>query len=205
MARALTWLVWAMPIRVAGSPFGGWASHVQAQAQSGVTVNGEGFAPNSEVTLVDANDVIATGTADASGNVTFTNVPEGNFMLVGVDAAGNVVATTAAVTGAAVAAGAAIAAGAATAAVAATAVGAVAAAAHTAGALGAVGGVLGATAIAAGIAAGTASFLTTQDDNVTICHVRGGSQPPTTLQVNQTELAGHQGHGDALGACPASP
>ena len=64
-------------------------------AQQGATVSGEGFAPNSQVELVDANNnVIATATADANGKITFTNVPEGDLTLVGEDSDGNRVATT---------------------------------------------------------------------------------------------------------------
>ena len=80
-------------LAVLGMPrLGGVAS---LGAQQGATVSGEGFAPNSQVELVDANNnVIATATADANGKITFTNVPEGDLTLVGEDSDGNRVATT---------------------------------------------------------------------------------------------------------------
>ncbi len=178
-------------LAVLGVPhLGGLAS---LGAQQGATVSGEGFAPGSEVTLVDVNNnVIATGTADAAGNVTFTNVPIGNFTLVGVDAAGSAVASTAVVTATAIADGVAVVAGVAT--------------AVTGGVLGAVGGIAGAIAIAGGIAAATLGVIAAAQPNlVTICHVLGGGLAPNTLEVNQNALAGHLAHGDDPGACVASP
>ena len=38
---------------------------------------------------------------------------------------------------------------------------------------------------------------------VTICHV--ASATPQTMEVPETALDGHLGHGDTLGACPAPP
>jgi hypothetical protein len=176
--------------------FGGMAT---VSAQQGATVSGSGFAAGSSVQLMDVNNnVVATATADASGNVTFTNVAEGNVTLVGEDAAGNAVATTAAVTAAAVAAGTAIAAGAATAAVAVgAAAGAVAAAGAAAGALGAVGGVVGATAIAGGVAAAGAEIAVATGGNRDICtasFVTDSIPDSEALPMNATE-----------GACVASP
>lgn len=188
-------------LAIIGVPsLGGIAS---LQAQQGATVTSQGFAPNSVVSLVDANsNVIATATADAAGNVTFSNVAAGNFSVVGTNAAGSAVATTAAVTAAAVAAGAAVAAaGVATAAVAVgAAAGAVAAAtAATAGALGAVGGVIGATAIAAGVAAGTAGIVAAAVPNDRdVCRLSDN----TTIQIPDADPL-PPGHIE--GACPVSP
>lgn len=128
-----------------GVPNLGGVVSLHAQAGAGATVTGGGFAANSTVQLVDVNNnVVATATADAAGNVTFTNVTPGNFSLVGISGTGVSVATTATVTAAAVAAG--------------------------AGALGAVGGVLGTTAIAGGLAAGTLGIIVAQGGNRDICN-----------------------------------
>ena len=95
-------------------PMGGVAS---LSAQQGASITGGGFAPGTGVSLVDANGVvIATATADASGNVTFTGVPAGNYSLVGLDDADTRVAAAIIVSGDAAAAGTLLTAGLATAA-----------------------------------------------------------------------------------------
>ena len=77
-----TWTVVAAVIvadlALLGVPhFGGTAT---LGAQQGATVSGSGFAAGNSVYLVDANDnVVATATADTSGNVSFSNAAEGQF------------------------------------------------------------------------------------------------------------------------------
>lgn len=49
-----------------------------------------------------------------------------------------------------------------------------------------------------------ATIVIRRGDNVTICHLPTGVSP-NTIEVSENALPVHQGHGDTLGACPASP
>jgi len=47
------------------------------------------------------------------------------------------------------------------------------------------------------------AVVATREGRIVVCHVgNGGSQ---TLEISETQRETHLGHGDTLGACPASP
>ena len=77
----------------------------------------------------------------------------------------------------------------------------------------ALAGLFAAGFVAAAAVAGEAPNLLAQltgttgdDEKVTICHRTGSQKNPfVTITVSRNALDAHLGHGDTLGACPASP
>ena len=65
-------------------------------------------------------------------------------------------------------------------------------------------GPLASVAVAgAASAAAVTAVVATREGRIVVCHVgSGGSQ---TLEISETQRETHLGHGDTLGACPASP
>jgi hypothetical protein len=113
-----------------------------------------------------------------------------------VDAAGKVVGLSPSIS---VAAGATV-----TVTVGASAAGALAAA--TGGGLSLLGlGPLASVAVAgAASAAAVTAVVATRDGKIVVCH-KVSATISQTLEINESERSSHLGHGDTLGACPASP
>ena len=51
--------------------------------------------------------------------------------------------------------------------------------------------------------AAVSAVLATRDGKLVVCHKPGSAAH--TLEINASERSNHLGHGDSLGACPASP
>jgi hypothetical protein len=52
-------------------------------------------------------------------------------------------------------------------------------------------------------AAAVTAVVATRDGRIVVCHQGNGSSQ--TLEINESVRENHIGHGDTLGACPASP
>lgn len=172
---------------------------------SGVALDADGK-PLGDHTVrlrnVDTGEVIAETKSDPeTGEYSFTNLPEGKYVVEVVDPAGAVVGTTSTI---ALAAGAVVTG----VTVAVTAAGAVAAAA-AAGGLGALlSSTVGLAAVAAGAGLGALAITElTQEKKVTICDVLpDGSRQ--TVEVDESQVDQRLAAGATLGACvlpPASP
>jgi hypothetical protein len=172
-----------------GKPTGGLQGVAKDTAQqnlSGVKVQVRG--PNGQLA--------ATGSTNSSGSFSFAGLNPGSYTIEILDAAGNIVGTSASVT---VTAGAT-----ATVTVTAAAAGAITAAAG--GGLSLFGlGTIGTVAVVGGAAAATiATVVATKDNKILICHKVPGANSQT-IEVSESARDQHQAHGDTLGACPASP
>jgi hypothetical protein len=65
-------------------------------------------------------------------------------------------------------------------------------------------GSLASVAVAgAASAAAVTAVVATREGRIVVCHQ--GNASVQTLDINETMRDTHLGHGDALGACPASP
>jgi hypothetical protein len=149
--------------------------------------------PTFRVNVRNANtgELAGSTTSNQAGQFSFASLQPGNYVIEIVDAAGKVVGLSSSVT---VAAGATV-----TVTVGATAAGALAAA--SGGGLSLLGlGPLASVAVAgAASAAAVTAVVATRDGKIVVCH------SGTTLEINESERGTHLGHGDTLGACPASP
>lgn len=138
----------------------------------------------------------ATGTTDAAGSFGMTGLTPGTYTVEILDAAGNIVGTSSGLT---VTAGA-------TATVTVTAAAAGAIAAASGGGLSLLGlGTIGTVAVIGGAAAATVgAVVATRNNKIVVCH-KPASGPAQTLEINESAQDTHMGHGDTVGACPASP
>ena len=144
---------------------------------------------------VQTGQLVSTGTTSQAGQFTFTSIPPGSYVVEIVNAAGEIIGTTAPI------------------AVAAGTVATVTVMASAAGAMAAAGGAgfgifgLGTAASAAligGVAVGTTALIATRGNKITICHKPAG-EPAQTLEISESAWDAHLAHGDSRGACPASP
>lgn len=174
---------------------------VVAQGQgalSGVAQNADKAPlPNFRVHVRNANtgELAGSTTSNQAGEFAFANLQPGSYVVEIVDAAGKVVGLSPSMT---VAAGSTV-----TVTVGATAAGALAAA--SGGGLSLLGlGPLASVAVAgAASAAAVTAVVATREGRIVVCHKANGAGQ--TLEVNESSRESHLGHGDTLGACPASP
>lgn len=154
--------------------------------------------PNYRVHVRNANSGVIAGstTSNQAGQFTFTSLQPGNYVVELVDAAGKVVGLSPSLT---VAAGATV-----TVTVGATAAGALAAA--SGGGLSLLGlGPLASVAVAgAASAAAVTAVVATREGKLVVCH-KVSDTVSQTLEIDEMMRDSHLGHGDTLGACPASP
>jgi hypothetical protein len=195
-------------IAVLGMPMGTFAAAAKAPAarQAQQTTGGlQGDAkdatqrpmPQVRVQVRGPNgNLIVSGSTNAAGQFAFIGLPPGSYTIEIVDALGNIVGTSAAVS---VTAGAT-----ATVTITAAAAGAIAAAAG--GGVSLLGlGTIGTVAVVGGAAAlTTAAVVATKDGKIVVCHKPAGSSPQT-IEIKDSARDAHMAHGDTLGACPASP
>jgi hypothetical protein len=148
-----------------------------------------------QVRNANTGQLAGTTTSNQAGQFSFAALQPGNYVVEIVDAAGKVVGLSPSVS---VAAGATV-----TVTVSATAAGAIAAA--TGGGLSLLGlGPLASVAVAgAASAAAVTAVVATRDGKITVCHVAGTARQ--TIEISESARDTHVGHGDTLGACPASP
>lgn len=148
-----------------------------------------------QIRNVQTGQLAGSGTTNAAGEFTFAGLQPGNYVVEIVNAAGQIIGTTAPI------------------AVAAGTVAAVTVTASAAGALAAAGGAgfgifgLGTAASAAiigGVAVGVTAGIVARDNKITICHKPAG-QPAQTIEISESAKDSHMAHGDTLGACPSSP
>ena len=153
--------------------------------------------PNFRVHIRNANtgELAGSTTSNQAGQFSFATLQPGNYVVEIVDAAGKVVGLSSSVS---VAAGATV-----TVTVGASVAGALAAGAG--GGLSLLGlGPLASVAVAgAASAAAVTAVVATRDGRIVVCHRDGAVSQ--TLEINESERNSHMGHGDTLGACPASP
>jgi len=153
--------------------------------------------PNFRVHVRNANTGALSGStmSNQAGQFSFSGLQPGNYVVEIVDAAGKVVGLSPSLS---VAAGSTV-----TVTVGATAAGALAAA--SGGGLSLLGlGSLASVAVAvAASAAAVTAVVATREGRIVVCHQGNGSTQ--TLEISETQRENHVGHGDTLGACPASP
>jgi hypothetical protein len=153
---------------------------------------------NFRVQVRNANtgDLAGSTTSNQAGQFSFGSLQPGSYVVELVDATGKVVGLSSSLT---VTAGATV-----TVTVGATVAGALSAAGG--GGLSLLGlGPLASVAVAgAASAAAVTAVVATRDGKLVVCHKTSatGSQ---TLEINDSVRDIHVGHGDSLGACPASP
>jgi hypothetical protein len=181
----------------------GGSAPVAAQQQGGAV---EGVAqsvdkaplPNFRVNVRNANtgDLAGSTTSNQAGQFAFASLQPGNYVVEIVDASGKVVGLSSSIS---VAAGSTV-----TVTVGASAAGAIAAA--SGGGLSLLGlGPLASVAVAgAASAAAVTAVVATRGGKIVVCH-RFSPTSATTLEINDRARETHLGHGDTLGACPASP
>jgi hypothetical protein len=176
---------------------------VPAFAQQGASVTGvaQGAdkAPlrNYTVQVRNANtgQLAGTTTSNQAGQFSFASLQPGNYVVEIVDAAGKVVGLSPSIS---VAAGATV-----TVTVSATAAGAIAAAAGGGFSLLGLGPLASVAVAGAASAAAVTAVVATRDGKITVCHVQGAARQ--TIEISESARETHIGHGDTLGACPASP
>ena len=153
---------------------------------------------NFRVHVRNANtgELAGSTTSNQAGQFSFGSLQPGNYVVEIVDATGKVVGLSPSLS---VAAGSTV-----TVTVGATAAGALAAAGG--GGLSMLGlGPLASVAVAgAASAAAVTAVVATRDGNIVVCH-KVSSTSAQTLEIKETARDSHIAHGDALGACPASP
>ncbi len=189
----------------AGMPVEALAAAPGAKQNSTATGGLQGIAKNAQQQNLPSvrvqvrtpnGQLVASGTTDQAGAFTFSGLSAGTYTVEIVDVSGQIVGT----------ASVAITAGAtATVTLTATAVGTIAAAAG-AGGLSLLGlGTIGTVAVIGGAAAATiGAVVATHNNKIVVCHKPAGSAP-TTIEIDESAQDMHLGHGDTLGACPASP
>jgi hypothetical protein len=167
-------------------------------AVSGVAQNADKAPlPNFRVHVRNANTGELNGStvSNQAGQFSFAGLQPGNYVVEIVDAAGKVVGLSPSLS---VAAGSTV-----TVTVGAPAAGALAAA--SGGGLSLLGlGPLASVAVAgAASAAAVTAVVATREGRIVVCH--RGNDSSQTLAISETMRETHVGHGDTLGACPASP
>ena len=154
--------------------------------------------PNYRVQLRNANtgEPIGSTTSNQTGQFSFGSLQPGNYVVEIIDASNKVVGLSPSIS---VAAGSTV-----TVTVGATAAGALTAAGG--GGLSLLGlGPLATVAVAgAASAAAVTAVVATRDGKIVVCH-KTSATASGTLEINESERDSHLGHGDTLGACPASP
>jgi hypothetical protein len=154
--------------------------------------------PNFRVNVRNANtgELAGSTTSNQAGQFAFTSLQPGSYVVEIVDATGKVVGLSTSVS---VAAGSTV-----TVTVGASAAGAIAAA--SGGGLSLLGlGPLASVAVAgAASAAAVTAVVATRGGKIVVCH-KASSTAAQTLEINESARESHLGHGDTLGACPASP
>ena len=154
--------------------------------------------PNYRVQLRNANtgEPVGSTTSNQTGQFSFGSLQPGNYVVEIIDANNKVVGLSSSIS---VAAGSTV-----TVTVTATAAGALAAAGG--GGLSLFGlGPLATVAVAgAASAAAVTAVVATRDGKIVVCH-KTSATSTGTLEINESERGSHLGHGDTLGACPASP
>jgi len=173
-------------------------------AQQGGALNGVAQSPdkaplpNFRVNVRNANtgELAGTTTSNQAGQFSFGSLPPGNYVVEIVDATGRVVGLSPSIS---VAAGSTV-----MVTVGATAAGAITAA--SGGGLSLLGlGPLASVAVAgAASAAAVTAVVATRDGKIVVCH-KLSDTVSQTLEINESQREEHLGHGDTLGACPASP
>jgi len=153
--------------------------------------------PNFRVHVRNANtgELVGSTTSNQAGQFGFGALQPGNYVVEIVDASGKVVGLSPSLT---VAAGSTV-----TVTVGASAAGALAAA--SGGGLSLLGlGPLASVAVAgAASAAAVTAVVATREGRIVVCHKSGSVAQ--TLEILESAREAHLGHGDTLGACPASP
>jgi hypothetical protein len=172
--------------------------------QSGGALNGVAQSadkaplPNFRVHVRNATtgELAGSTTSNQAGQFAFSALQPGNYVVEIVDAAGKVVGLSPSIS---VAAGSTV-----TVTVGATAAGAITAA--SGGGLSLLGlGPLASVAVAgAASAAAVTAVVATRDGKIVVCH-KVSATVSSTLEINESQRDSHVGHGDTLGACPASP
>lgn len=148
-----------------------------------------------QIRNVQTGQLAGTGTTNGAGEFMVSGLQPGNYVVEIVNAAGEIVGTSAPIS---------------------VAVGTVATVTVTASAAGALAAASGAgfgifgfgtaasAAIIGGVAVGTTAAIVARDNKITICHKPTG-QPAQTIEISENAKDSHVAHGDTLGACPASP
>lgn len=154
--------------------------------------------PNFRVNVRNANtgELAGSTTSNQAGQFSFTSLQPANYVVEIVDAAGKVVGLSSSIS---VTAGATV-----TVTVGATAAGALAAGAGSGLSLLGLGSLASVAVAGAASAAAVTAVVATRDGKIIVCH-KVSSTVSTTLEINESEREAHLGHGDTLGACPASP
>ena len=133
---------------------------------------------------------------DATGAFMFGNLQPGSYVVELVDASGKIIGVSPAIN---LAVGASV-----SIKLVASAAGAMTTATGGGFSLFGLGPLASVAVIGAAGAAAVAAVIQTRDGKVVICH-RADGQPPRTITVDERARESHLGHGDTLGACPASP
>jgi hypothetical protein len=180
------------------------SSSISVFAQQGGALNGVAQSadkaplPNYRVHVRNANTggLAGSTTSNQAGRFAFDGLQPGNYVVEIVDAAGKVVGLSPSI---GVAAGSVV-----TVTVGATAAGAIAA--SSGGGVSLLGlGPLASVAVAgAASAAAVTAVVATRDGKIVVCH-KVSATVSQTLEINDDQRDSHLGHGDTLGACPASP
>ncbi|MGE5814805.1 MAG: carboxypeptidase-like regulatory domain-containing protein, partial [Acidobacteriota bacterium] len=148
-----------------------------------------------QVRNVSTGQLTATETTSASGEFTFSGLPEGTYVIEAVSPAGQILGTSTPF------------------AVEKNKMALVPLMSSASGAMAASGGAgfqlfgmntAGSLAVLGGAAVGTTALIVTHDNKVVICHKPDGT-PAQTIEVSENAKDSHLAHGDTLGACPASP
>src|SRR5687767_10424036 len=154
--------------------------------------------PGFRVQVRNANtgELAGSTTSNQAGQFSFGSLQPGNYVVEIIDSAGRVVGLSPSLT---VAAGSTV-----TVTVGATAAGAIAA--SSGGGVSLLGlGPLASVAVAgAASAAAVTAVVATRDGKIVVCH-KVSATVSQTLEINDDQRDSHLGHGDTLGACPASP
>jgi hypothetical protein len=148
-----------------------------------------------QVRNVQTGQLAGSTTSSQAGEFAFAGLQPGSYAVEIVDVAGKVVGLSSSVT---VTAGATV-----TVAVSASAVGAITAAAGGGFSLLGLGPLASVAVAGAASAAAVTAVVATRDGKITVCHVQGTARQ--TIEVGESARDVHMGHGDQLGACPASP
>ena len=149
-----------------------------------------------QIRNVQTGQLVGSGKTDAAGQYNFPALPAGNYVLELLSAAGEIVGTTAPI---------AVNSGMTTAATVFENAGRGALAAAGGGGFSIFGlNTAASAAIIGGAAVGITAAIVTRDHKIVICHKATG-QPAQTIEISESAKDTHMGHGDTLGACPASP
>jgi hypothetical protein len=153
--------------------------------------------PNYRIHVRNANtgELKNSTTSNQAGQFSFTGLDPANYVVEIVDATGKVVGLSPSL---AVAAGSTV-----TVTVGATAAGALAAAPGGGFSFLGLGPVASVAVAGAASAVAVTAVVATNGGRILVCHV--GNASSQTLEITESARELHMGHGDTLGACPASP